>query len=108
MNLFCLNHGKEIAGRVFKPRDIWLFVVFGSAKDAFLVGFHLAFERLELNAKSGQFIDSLVDVANRKIKDRECRRLMIRFRIYEYFYTVVELQAESFPCFGDINPSVCS
>src|SRR6266702_3785265 len=74
------KHRQEIAGRVFKPRDLRTPAaenpLFVCHQVAFMVG-------LELHAIPGQVVYSLLNVGDRKIQDSEGGWRMVLLRIHQ-------------------------
>src|SRR6266436_6533453 len=74
------EHRQEIAGRVFKPRDLRTLAaenpLFVCHQVAFIVG-------LEMHALPGQVVYSLLNVGDRKIQDGEGGWSMVLLRIHQ-------------------------
>src|SRR5260370_21962064 len=73
-----LEDRQDVAGRVFEPRDVRASIVGEASCDSLVVGDPRVV--LELDALSGQLVESLVDVVDGKIEDGVRRGLVIVLR----------------------------
>src|SRR6266496_4403068 len=69
-----LQHGQNIAGRIFEPRYLWTSI----AMNAFLVGLNVgSVVMLKTYTAFGELVYRLVNIVYRKIKDsKRCRRMV--------------------------------
>ena len=84
-----LEHGQDIAGGVFKPRDLRT----PAAENPLFVCHQVAFiVRLEMHATPGQLVYSLLNVVDRKIQDSEGGWSMVLLRIHQDVRPASEMQ----------------
>src|SRR5229473_2750001 len=79
-SILLFKHRQDIAGGVFKPRDLRTLAaenpLFVCHQVSFMVG-------LEMHALPGQVVYSLLNVGDRKIQDGECGWSMVLLRIHQ-------------------------
>src|SRR5882762_8122591 len=93
MFLLLFEHGQDIPGWIFEPRDRWASV----AVNSFLVCFDLSdVVMLENYTRLSEAVDRLLDIVNLKIEDRERGGLMAGLGIYEHVAATRDAQDETF------------
>src|ERR1700694_4661693 len=69
------QYGQYVARWVLEPRYVWALFCGDASRNAFFVG-HVAVV-LELDAFAIQLINRFLDIVNREVEDRVCRRLVV-------------------------------
>jgi hypothetical protein len=103
LRLAGLNHRENIPGRIFEPGDGGTI----PAHDPFLVGLNVRqIINLKTHAALCEFIDRLIHIMNREIKDGELGRSMISLRINENITAAGKMQRQQAIRFRNLEPSV--
>ncbi len=101
LSRFVLQHGQNIARRIFEPGDLGASV----PVNAFFIRPHLPFVFLKTYTGFHQLVDGSLNIIHEKIEHRKSRGLMVRFGINEYV-GVTWMKLQPFGRFGDFQDTL--